>query len=113
MAYRVELTSQAESDLDEALAHIVEAAPARAEHWLTGLMDAVCSLEHMPHRCSMAPEAEDFERDIRQILYGKRTGVYRILFCVYEGECRDEGVVRVICIRHGARDRLKPQDLAE
>jgi len=75
-------------------------------------MDAVFSLEHMPERCSLAPESKDFGKDIRQVLYGKRTGVYRIMFCIY-GDGPSEGIVRVICVRHGARDRLRPEDLEE
>ncbi len=112
MAYRVELTPQAVSDLDAALQYVVEAAPARAERWLAGMMAAVYSLEQMPERCPLAPESKDFGKDIREIFYGKRTGIYRILFCIY-GQDSNEGIVRVICVRHGARNRLKPEDLAE
>ncbi len=112
MAYRVELTPQAVSDLDSALQYLVEAAPERAERWFAGMMDAVYSLEQMPERCHLAPESEDFGKDIREIFYGKRTGVYRILFRIYGQDC-SEGIVRVICVRHGARDRLKLEDLGE
>jgi hypothetical protein len=75
-------------------------------------MDAVYSLEEMPERFPVAPESDDFGVEIRHALFGKRTGVYRIVFRIYK-EGAGEGVVRVICVRHGARDRLKPKDLDE
>lgn len=75
-------------------------------------MDAVHSLETMPERFPVALESGDFGKELRQALYGKRTGIYRIIFRNYE-EAHDDGVVRVICVRHGARDRLRLEDLGE
>jgi len=112
MAYRVDLTPQAVSDIEEAFHYVDHAAPERAKRWFLGLMDAVYSLEDVPERFPVAPESEDFGKEIRQALYGKRTGVYRIMFRIYK-ETPGEGVVRVICIRHGARDRLKSEDLED
>jgi plasmid stabilization system protein ParE len=112
MAYRVDLTPQAVSDIEAALQYIGQAAPARLNRWLLGLMDSVHLLEDMPARFPVAPEGEDLGKEIRQVLYGKRTGIYRIVFRIYENApC--EGVVRVLSVRHGARDRLRPEDLDE
>ena len=112
MAYRVDLTPRAIADIEEALEYIDQAAPTRSKRWLLGLMDTVYSLEDMPERFPVAPESEDFGKEIRQALYGKRTGIYRIMFRIYK-EASSDGVVRVICVRHGARDRLRPEDLDE
>ena len=49
-----------------------------------------------------APERDAFDHDIRQLLYGKHQHAYRILFDVV-GQ-----TVRVLHIRHGARQRLEP-----
>jgi plasmid stabilization system protein ParE len=112
MAYRVDLTPQAVSDIESAFQYINQAAPTRSKRWLLGLMDAVYSLENMPARFSVAPESADFGKEIRQAFYGKRTGIYRILFRIYTDTSGD-GIARVICVRHGARDRLRPEDLDE
>ncbi|MHB9035479.1 MAG: type II toxin-antitoxin system RelE/ParE family toxin [Armatimonadota bacterium] len=112
MAYRVDLTPQAVADIEEAFQYINQATPIRSKRWLTGLMDMVYSLEEMPERFPVAPESADFGKEIRQALYGKRTGIYRIIFRIHR-EASSDGVVRVICVRHGARDRLKPEDLDE
>jgi plasmid stabilization system protein ParE len=112
MAYRVDLTPQAISDIEAALQYIGQAAPTRIERWLLGLVDSVRLLEEMPERFPVVPESEELGREIRQVLYGKRTGIYRIIFRVYE-KTPGEGIVRVLSVRHGARDRLRPEDLDE
>ncbi len=112
MGYRVDLTPRAVSDIEDAFEYIYQGAPERAGRWLFGLMDAVYSLEDLPERFAVAPESEDLGKEVRQALYGKRAGIYRIIFRIYK-EAPGEGVVRVVCVRHGARDRLKPEDLDE
>ena len=54
---------------------------------------------------SLADEAADLGVELRQLLYGKRRNVYRILFTI-EG-----GTVNVLRIRHAAQDRLTPEDV--
>jgi hypothetical protein len=67
-------------------------------------MEAIDSLKENPERCPLAPEADAFEVAIRQLLYGKRAGIYRILFTVHGS------VVRVHHIRHGAQKFLEPPE---
>jgi hypothetical protein len=66
---------------------------------------AVQSLEEQPERCGLAPEAEDLGLALRQLLFGKRQGLWRILFTV-EGN-----TVNVLHLRHAAREPLRPGDL--
>jgi plasmid stabilization system protein ParE len=73
-------------------------------------MDAVLSLEELPNRCPRAPEAQLLGAPLRQLLYGQRSSSFRILFRVYE---QPEPVVRVVAIRHGARDYLDTEELDE
>jgi plasmid stabilization system protein ParE len=101
MAYRCELTRWALLDADEAYEWIAQVAPGRAARWYQGLLRAIETLTDNPRRCSLAPEAEDIGQEIRQLLYGRRSGVYRILFVI-----RDDSIVRVLAIRHGARRPL-------
>jgi plasmid stabilization system protein ParE len=111
MVYKVELTPRAAADADRAAEYIRHFAPEAAARWLDGLIQTVLSLEEMPRRCPLAPEAETLGVELRQQLYGKRSGMYRIIFCVYEEQ--PVPVVRVVAIRHAARDRLKTEDLIE
>src|SRR5690242_256795 len=98
MAYSVELTPRAVEDADSAAEYIKQFAPEAAQRWFDGLIEAVLSLEEMPQRCPVAPEAERLGIELRQLLYGKRSGRFRIVFRVYEEV--QPPVVRVVAIRH-------------
>jgi plasmid stabilization system protein ParE len=112
MAYRVELTPRAAADADQAAEYIRQFAPAAAVRWFDGLVQAIFSLEEMPRRCPLAPEAEMLGAELRQLLCGKRSGMFRIIFRIYEEE-QPSPLVRVVAIRHGARDRLQAEDFTD
>jgi plasmid stabilization system protein ParE len=110
MAYTVSLTAVAEADAHAAFARIRAVAPRRAAPWLTGLFTVVMTLADMPTRCPLIPEAEDIGAPLRQLLYGKRRGIYRIIFDIQE--ISPEGPrVRVLRIWHGSRDALTAEDI--
>jgi len=102
MAYQVEISPLALAEIDEAYLWLYEQSPAAAARWFRGLRKAIDSLETNPERCSLAPESDAFAGELRQLLYGRRRGVYRILFTV-AGD-----TVRVHRVRHGSRRFLKP-----
>jgi plasmid stabilization system protein ParE len=102
MKYRVEITSEAEAEIREAYLWIHRDSPANATRWRQGLLQAVRSLSQHPTRCPLAPESEHFKQEIRQLLYGRRGGVYRVLF-VIEGQA-----VYILHVRHAAREYLQP-----
>ena len=66
--------------------------------WFQGLREAVASLSHSPQRCPLAPENAVFPFEVRQLLYGRKPHVYRVLFTI-EGAA----TVSVVHIRHGRR----------
>jgi plasmid stabilization system protein ParE len=101
MAFRIELSAAAERDSDEILTWLAERHAGRTGiNWYLGLQDALASLEYMPSRCALAPENDHVPYEMRQLLYGRRPHIYRILFTV------DRDVVRVLRIRHTRRSRL-------
>jgi plasmid stabilization system protein ParE len=57
-------------------------------------------------------EAEELGLPIRQLLYGRRTGTYRVIFEIVE-TAKDEPYVQVLRIWHGARDRITAEDVKE
>ena len=82
---------------------MVARAPLAAVRWYNGLLKAIRSLAESPGRCSLAPEDERFPEEIRNLLYGKRTTAYRIIFTI-RGD-----TVHVLHFRRGAREGLKPE----
>jgi plasmid stabilization system protein ParE len=109
MAYRVSLAAPAEADAYAAFERIRAAAPSLAEKWLTRLFEAIFSLDKLPTRCPIIPEAKELGFPARHLLYGKGNGVYRIIFHVRE----DEQHVRVLRIWHASRDAITADDVEE
>ena len=102
MKYRVITQPPAENEIEEAVRWIAKESPARAVKWYMGLVNAIGSLSTFPERCPLAPEDDAFEEEIRQLLFGKRHGVYRVLFTI-RGQ-----TVYVLHVRHSAREPLGP-----
>jgi plasmid stabilization system protein ParE len=102
MNYKLIFQPPALDDLESAYLWVRESAPEAAERWFNGLVDALETLRQFPERCGLAPENDYFDQEIRQLLHGRRSGVYRILFTIFEKE------VRVLHIRHAARKPLEP-----
>ncbi len=102
MPYHVELSTRALHDLDVLYFEKNVEESRAAWLWFNGLQDAVDSLESLPNRCPIAPESKTAGRELRQLLYGDKPHVYRIIFSVDEGL----RMVKVFHIRHGARENL-------
>ena len=102
MPYRVELSSRALHDLDVLYFEKNLEDSHSASLWFNGLQEAVDSLELLPNRCPVAPESKTTGRVLRQLFYGNKPHTYRIIFSVDE----DLQVVKILHIRHGARENL-------
>lgn len=97
MKYRIEISPQAIADIESAVEFIRSQTPEAAGRWYSKLIERVESLSSNPQRCPNSPEADFLGIPLRELLFGKRRGVYRILFTI-EGRS-----VRIHTIRHGAR----------
>jgi toxin ParE1/3/4 len=98
MAFRVKTSTKAKRDLDAILAWLLSQEAGEAGlRWFQGLREAVASLSHSPQRCALAPENAMFPLEVRQLLYGRKPHVYRVLYTI-EGD-----TVSVLHIRHGRR----------
>jgi len=102
MNYRVIIQPSAQAEMEEAYLRVHDHAPLRIAKWYNGLVEAILSLANHPQRCSLAPESDSFDEEIRQLLFGRRTNVYRILFTI------QENTVSVLHVRHAARRFLNP-----
>lgn len=100
MSYRIEIEPEAEAGIDEAYHWLFERSPESAERWRQQLAEKLQSLAENPERCPLAHEERSIERGIREILFGRRRGIYRILFDI-RGD-----TVRILHVRHGARRSL-------
>jgi mRNA-degrading endonuclease RelE of RelBE toxin-antitoxin system len=72
--------------------------------WYWGIKKAILSLEQQPNRCQLIRKKDQ----LRHLLYGRKPHVYRVIYRVLE----KQNQVDVLHIRHAARRKLKPSDLA-
>ena len=66
-------------------------------------------MEEIPARCPVIPEAKELGYPARHLLYGKRKGVYRIIFRIRE----EEQHVHVLRIWHASRDAITAADVED
>jgi len=98
MAFRVELSEQAQRDISAIYDWLrSQQAGDAGERWFHALRTAIGSLADIPGRCPLAAEDRDAPVEVRQLLYGRLPHTYRILFTI-KGD-----VVQVLHVRHARR----------
>ena len=97
---RIELSPEVEAEILQAARYINRNSPIHAKRWLDGIHDAIASLSSMPERCGMIRQNVDLAEDFRELLYKS----HRVIFLV------SDKTVRVVHVRHSARDRWKPEE---
>lgn len=112
MDYRVSLSARAESDIYEAFELAREAAPDAAERWLYRLFETIFSLEQFPTRCPRITESKQIGRELRQLVFGRRSGAFRIIFDIQEIDT-EFPLVRVLRVWRGTRSALQLEDVLE
>jgi plasmid stabilization system protein ParE len=101
MAFRVELSDRAQADIAAIYDWLLSQQAGQAgERWFLALREAIASLSTLPTRCPLSPESGELPVEIRQLLYGRKPHVYRILFTI------ERDVVQILHIRHGRRRPL-------
>jgi len=103
MTYRVVVTARARADALEAFLWLAERSPDAAERWHLALQEVIEGLSTMPERWPVAEEeTELLGVTLRQMLYGRRRGTYRLLFSI------QDDVVTLHYVRHASRGPIEP-----
>jgi plasmid stabilization system protein ParE len=100
------MSEKAEADIETALAWFhSQLATDAGIRWFAAIWKAIDKLERAPDRCPLAIESDCLGLEIRELLFGRRRGKYRILF-----EIRQD-TVTILRVWHGARDAIHGEDL--
>ncbi len=105
MPHAITIFPRAIADIGGAVAWRSQRSSLDGARLHAGLLAAIRSLANRPDRCPLADEAADLGLELRELLYGRRRSVYRILFTI-TGQS-----VNVLRVRHTAQDRLTPGDV--
>lgn len=103
MIYRVLVTARARADAVETFRWMADRSPSAADRWYAELARAIAELEQMPEMHPVAEdESEQLGLTLRQKLYGRKKGIYRLLFSI------DGDAVILHYVRHSARGPIEP-----
>ena len=107
MVFQVRISRKAEIEIEAAYEWLKQSNASYADRWFQGLMNRLATLQEKPKRCSLATENNVFPEEVRQLLYGKRKNVYRILFVIRES------TVFIVYVRHSKQALLTAEDWSE
>jgi len=84
MAFEIKYSKEAEENLDAITAWLLyeRRAGETALRWLQGLREKIDTLSEQPGRCILARESKSLPFELRQLLYGRKPRVYRVLFTI-------------------------------
>jgi plasmid stabilization system protein ParE len=106
MTYRVVLLDRAQRNVQQIHDWIAQRSPEGAARWFNRFTEALATLDRNPQSCSLAPEDELVDYEIRQLIFRTRKGLpYRALFTIVGGE------VRVLHVRGPGQNLVEPDEL--
>ncbi|MCG8637597.1 MAG: type II toxin-antitoxin system RelE/ParE family toxin [Desulfobacterales bacterium] len=91
--YQVNLTRQAQKDLEGIYYYIADDSIRNAENFIRQLEQKIYTLERFPERNSLIPENSFFDTDYRHLIHKKYRVIYRI----------EDDSVFILRIFHGAK----------
>ena len=107
MTYRVKLQRLAASDLQAYFEYVAQFSRPDAIRWLDRFHAAMQTLDQRPDRCSWARENGLIDVELRELLFGKRPSVFRVIFTI------DAETVRILRIQRGQRSPLSRDELRD
>ena len=93
---KVEWTEPAFKNLEGIYQYISLDSPYHAKSFSNNLFKATEKLEVFPRMGKVVPEAEDYDEEIRELIYQS----YRIIYQVEE----DKGSVYILSVIHGSKE---------
>ncbi len=106
MTYHVELTFQAEKDIDHILDWLRRRSPQGAASWYRCWQQVLVDISKNASNTRLAPENDDHDEQIRNLVFKTRRGrPYRTLFVIREN------VVFITNVRGPGQDLVPPDEL--
>jgi plasmid stabilization system protein ParE len=106
MKFRIKIIWRAERDIDQILSWLGERSTQGAKSWKIALRNALATLADTAESFGHAPENEDQELDVRQMMFRTSKGRnYRLLYTI------DDDTVYVMHVRSPGQDLVPPDEL--
>jgi plasmid stabilization system protein ParE len=105
MIFQVNVSPSAMADIENIYLWLKEQNSTFSEQWFNELIEVIDSLAQLPIRCPLAPESQELDIEVRQLLYRKsKRMIVRILFGISGSQ------VSVYRIRHTSQQYLSKED---
>jgi toxin ParE1/3/4 len=103
MEYQISILPRAERNLRLIYADVNAEHSSAGEQWYRKLRKSIRTLKNHPNRCPVTRE----NQELRQLLFGHKPHIYRIIFRVFE----NRKYVVVVHVRHAARRAVTSGDV--
>jgi plasmid stabilization system protein ParE len=104
VTFEIIVTPSAKADIFETYTWLLEnKARSVSDKWLWLFSEACISLRSFPRRCALSLESPAFDVEVRELLFGSRPNVYRILFSIQAEK------IYVLRVRSTRRNRINDQ----
>jgi plasmid stabilization system protein ParE len=107
MTFRVVLQRLASADVAEAYEWAASRAPDEASKWVSRLEKTLGTLAEHPDQCPLARESSKVAIEVRELLFGRRPYVFRVLYVI------DGDVVRILRILRAQQRFLTKSQIEE
>ncbi|MBE9082840.1 type II toxin-antitoxin system RelE/ParE family toxin [Tolypothrix sp. LEGE 11397] len=105
MIFQVNVSPPAIADIENIYLWLKAQNSTFADQWFNELTQAIDSLEQLPARCPLAPESQELDREVRQLLCRtSKKMIVRILFGIAGSQ------VSVYRVRHTSQQYLSKED---
>ncbi len=106
MKFEVQLSRKARFELEEIVRWLRSRSRTGAKSWSRRWDKVVLNLENHTHSFGLAPESDDHDEPVYQVIFKTRQGLpYRALFFIREN------VISILHIRGPGQDILGPEEL--
>jgi len=108
VSYKLFYTTRAKSDLRAATDYIAQQVPETAEHWFNSFVAALVKLQQNPLIYGVAPESDQLDENIRQLIYRTKSRRPNRALFVIRGD-----TVYILCIRRPGQRLLTYQEIRD
>lgn len=95
--HKVIIHRHAVADLEKYYRYVRQRGGNQASAWYQRFVDQLRSLERKPQRCPIARESKRVSLEVRELHFGRRPNVFRVLFTI------DDDTVRILRIVRAQR----------
>jgi plasmid stabilization system protein ParE len=106
MTFRVNITARARRDVERVVNAVRTKAPINAARWHARIRTSFRKLTYLPTRFGLCDEADDLGLEIREYVFGKRQGAFRVVYII------DGQTVHILRVVHASHGPLTLADLS-